>query len=119
MKILLFILIFLSTLAPDPDPECISDWYLMWEIPNCSYCDKFEPFGSYSLYSCQVIKSFADGEEYTTIKYKSQCVYDMGIEIPPEDVYTIFLPTIHNSCPDGSWLEDGNCVILIPPVTNP
>lgn len=119
MKIILFLLMLLSPLVPDPDPECTSDWYLMWEIPNCPYCDDLEHYGTYSLYSCEVIKFSDVYGEYKTTKFKSECVYGMGIEVPPKDVYAMFFPTISNSCPDGSWLENGNCVILIPPVTYP
>ena len=112
MKIILFLLLFLS-FTPEPDPECVSDWFLMWDVEDCAYCNASKPYGDYYLYSCEVVK------EYTSIKFKSQCVYSSGIEIPPEDVYVSFLPVVTTGCPDGAWLDNGYCVRLIPPVTNP
>lgn len=119
MKIIIFLLLFLSIFAPDPDPECISDWELLWEIQECPYCNEIEPYGTYSLYSCEVMKFSESLGEYKTIKFKSQCIYSAGIEIPPEDVYVSFLPVVTTGCPDGAWLDNGYCVRLIPPVTNP
>jgi len=118
MNIIVFVLVFLSLLVPDPDPECVSDWELLWEIQECAYCDEIEPFGTYSLYVCEIMK-FSGEDEYPSIKFKSQCIYSAGIEIPPEDVYVSFLPVVNTGCPEGAWLDDGDCVILIPPVTNP
>lgn len=108
MKIILFLLMFLS-FTPEPDPECVSDWFLMWEVEDCAYCNASKPYGDYYLYACEVVK------EYTSIKFKSQCIYGAGIEVPPVDIYPLFLPMIVD-CPEGSRLENGRCVILGEPV---
>ena len=111
MNIIILLLTFLSIVAPAPDPECISDWVLLWETQDVNYCD------TYSLYACEITKTSEYWGEYSTIKYKSLCVFDELISPQAETVFMSFLPIVTTGCPEGSWLDNGSCVILGTPVT--
>jgi hypothetical protein len=111
MKIIILLLALLSIVAPAPDPECVSEWNLLWEIPDCVICDDLEPFGDYYLYNCTIIKSSSAFGDYNSVKFVSQCIYGAGIEVPSKDVYVSFMPTISSGC------SGEGCTILgVPPI---
>ena len=106
MNIIILLLTFLSIVAPAPDPECVSDWVLLWETQDVNYCD------TYSLYACEITKTSEYWGEYTTIKYKSLCVFDEIISPQQaEEVFMSFLPVVSTGCPENG------CVIIGTPVT--
>ena len=120
MNIIILLLTFLSIVAPTPNAECTSDWMLLWEVQDCRYCNGQDSYGDYSLFACETIKSSESLGEYTTLMFESQCVYAAGIELPPaEEVFVSFLPVVTTGCPEGSWLDNGSCVILGIPVVAP
>ena len=116
MNIIILLLTFLSIVAPPPDQECVSDWYLLWEVPNCSYCKEQEPYGDYSLYVCTIKKSSPAGE-YSTAKFGSSCQYEEQEPVPAQEQQLVFLPVVTTGCPEGASLTDGYCTIIGVPVT--
>jgi len=94
MKIIILLFLLSIFNIPAPDPECISDWYLLREVPSCSYCKEQDPYGDYSLYVCTIKKSSPAYGEYFTVKFKSICQYEEREPIPAQDVQFTFLPIV-------------------------
>ena len=118
MNIITLLLVFFSIFAPNPDPDCTGDWMLLWKVQDCAYCNEQDSYGDYSLFACETMKTSESLGEYKTLKFESQCVYAAGIELPPaEEIFVSFLPVVTTGCPEGSWLDNGSCVILGTPVT--
>ena len=118
MKIIILLFLLSIFNAPPPDQECVSDWYLLWEVPNCSYCKEQEPYGDYSLYVCTIKKSSPAGE-YSTAKFGSSCQYNEQEPVPAQEQPFVFLPVVTTGCPEGAWLTDGYCTILGDPIRVP
>ena len=110
MNIIILLLTFLSIVAPAPDPECVSDWVLLWEVQDCRYCNGQDSYGDYSLFTCEITKQSNYWGEYTTIKYKSLCVFDELTSPQAEDIFVSFLPVVSTGCPENG------CVIIGTPV---
>ena len=118
MKIIILLFLLSIFNAPPPDQECISDWVVIWEFPEHRYCNEQNPFGDYSLYTCEIIKPSEWWGEYKTQKLESQCVYD-EIVLPVEEMLMSFLPIVTTGCPEGAWLTDGYCTIIGDPIRVP
>ena len=116
MKIIILLLSIFFALAPPSDPECTSDWYLIREVSNCSYCKEQEPYGDYSLYVCTVTKSSSAYGEYSSVKFGGICQYDEQEPVPAPELQLFYLPIVTTGCPEGAFLTEGYCTILGVPI---
>lgn len=118
MKIIILVMLLSIFSAPAPDPECISDWHLLWEVPNGPYCKEQDPYGDYSLFVCTIKKSSPAYGEYFTAKFKSVCQYEEQEPVAKE-AHLFFIPFVTVGCPEGAWLTDGYCTIIGDPIRVP
>ena len=90
--LLIIVSLFLVGLIPlpDPDPECVGEYNLLWVFPDCKYCSEQTPRGTYYLFTCPIVRPSG----VQTIKFVSNCVYAKGLEIDPPDSQSIHLPLI-------------------------